>query len=105
VKPDEVTAVMVPDEPPGSAPVRALDPPPFLNGAPVAEEVAVVEGAVAAAQPESPTTQASTTAAIHPLLLFGSNRRKLDWLVFVGSFVMMEFLSIRNLLKGCEPFQ
>jgi hypothetical protein len=99
VKPDEVTAVMVPDEPPGSAPVRALDPPPFLNGAPVAEEVAVAEGAgaVAAAQPESPTTQASTTAAIHPLLLFGSNRRILDWPVFVEScFVMMEFLSVRK---------
>jgi hypothetical protein len=92
VKLDEDTLLTVPTAPPAAGPDRALDPPPPpppdrgppakpLGGAPCP---AVVEGDVAAAeedvaaQPESPITAHSSAAAIHPLLLFDSNRRTLD---------------------------
>jgi len=78
VKLDVDTLSTVPDAPPAAGPDRALDP----EG-----DVAVAEGDVA--QPaESPITpHMSAAAAIHPLLLFDSNRRTLGrraWLAMVA---------------------
>jgi hypothetical protein len=92
LKPDEVTLVTVPEDPPVAGPDRALDPPPPDSGPPAAlppgapvpadteGDVAVVdEGVVeddAAAQLETPITAAITGAATsNTRFLFDSNRR------------------------------
>jgi hypothetical protein len=78
VKPDAVTVSTVPDAPPAAGPDRALDARPPAG---VADDVAVVEGAVAfaeedVAQPASSATTAHIdAAAIHPRLGFDNGRR------------------------------
>ena len=82
MKLDADTLLTVPDAPPEAGPDRALDPPP-PDPRPPAEPLpaAVGEGDVAVAEDvpqaaESPiTTLISTTAMIHRILLFDSNRR------------------------------
>jgi hypothetical protein len=110
VKPDVDTLLTVPDDPPAAGPERALDPPPPGMPCPVvAEGDAAVEGEVAVAavaQPESPITVASATAAINPLLLFGSDRRGFGWRVsleFVRSLFIMALSYLANLLRECQP--
>jgi hypothetical protein len=110
VKPDEVTSLTVPVDPPSAAPERALDPLPLLPGMPcpaagaVADGVAVVVAADVAAQPDSPITAVSAAAAIQPLLFDSSRRtsgrRGLGWL-----FIMMAFLLFGIYLGECQPRQ
>lgn len=99
MKPDEVTALTVPLDPPSAEPDRALDPDPPLPGMPCpAADVAVADGVAAeveadvAAQPESPITAARAAAAIQPLLFDSSRRtsgrRGLAWLSFMMALLL-----------------
>jgi hypothetical protein len=107
VKPDDVTLVIVPVEPPSAGPDRAFDPPlplapgnpwPAAAGADVDEDVGVdVADCAVAAHPVRPTAVTERTATvIHAFLLFSSERSPRVRAGSVGLLFMISLLLFRK---------
>jgi hypothetical protein len=109
VKPDDVTLVIVPVDPPSAGPDRAFDPPlppapgnpcPAAAGAEVDADVGVDVGDwEAAAHPVRPTAVAEKTAiVIHAFLLLSSERTLVRRARFDRLFFMISLLLLRKSL-------